>query len=173
MYPCQKRREREERHGVDIHGQSAGTVISLIEGCPVNTRPSLLAALSALIGLRKNWPFSPLSRVPARRPLADLKGMVPTQSQTQKFGIQGSFPRNGKPRRLVTGHLGVGWLGPQCLFTHRWTPLEQQQQELLTSTRRSPVSGPSALTTLHHECFAQDKTEAQRGSATCPRSHSG
>lgn len=88
----------------------------------VNMGRSLFAALSALGGLRKNWPFSPLGRVPARWPLADLKGVVPTRSQIQRFGIRGHFPRNGKQRRLGTGHVGMRWLGSQCPLTRHWAP---------------------------------------------------
>lgn len=85
----------------------------------------------------------PWATVPVRRLLAgDLQGLGPTRSQTNQFDIQGHFSRNGVERRLGAGHPGVGDWGLNIP-----SPMERDQQQSLTSTGDSSMSGPSHLTT--------------------------
>lgn len=97
--------------------------------------------------------FHPWARGPARWPLADLKGVVPTRSQSNQYGIQVHFPRIGP---WASGNGASMSLRPSL------EPLEQDQQRLLMSTGYSPKSGPSHFTNLHHECFSHGLREPKQ-----------
>lgn len=97
--------------------------------------------------------FHPWARVPARWPLTDPKGVVPTRSQSNQYGTQVYFPRIG---HWASGNGALMSLHPLL------EPLQQDQQRLLMSTAYSPKSGPSHLTNLHHECFSHELREPKQ-----------
>lgn len=66
MYPCQKGWEREERHGVDIRGQSAGTVISLIKGLPCKYPPQPVGCSLCSHRSQKELAFLTLEQSPSQ-----------------------------------------------------------------------------------------------------------